>query len=152
MEMRIITTRVDQINFLVRCRIWYKTMARPQSFFLKLLSSTWFIALEIFLLASLLVSLAKQINKGYHLRQEQTALNQRLEAERNHQAELQKLLALLGSPTVQEKKVREQLGLQRPGEKVVVIEEDKLPSSVASTADQPNLSPWRLWQQYFWGN
>jgi len=126
-------------------------MARSQSFFLKLLSSSWFITLEIFLLASLLVSLAKQINRGYLLRQEQTALNQRLEAEQNHQEELQKLLALLQSPTVQEKKVRESLGLQRPGEKVMVIEERAMNVS-SSTDAKLDSSPWRLWRQYFWGD
>ena len=127
-------------------------MARTPSFFSQLLSSVWFITLEVFLLFSLLFSLVKQINKGYHLRQGQAILKQHLTEEQTRQESLQKLLVLLKSPTVQEKNVREHLGLQRPGEKVVVVEEGggALPLP-ATAADHTLNASWRSWKEYFWG-
>ncbi len=124
-------------------------MARPQPFLLRLLSSFWFICLEILLLVFLLVSLVKQINRGYTLRREQTTLNENLIQERNNQADLQKMIALLASPTIQEKKIREHLGLQRAGEKVVAIEETESDTMSSGKIKEVTRSNYRLWWDYF---
>ena len=123
-------------------------MSRSQPFFLKLLSSSWFIGLEVVLLGSLLVSLAKQINRGYELRKERTELDANLARERVRQQELQSLISRLQSPTVQEKKIREHLGLQRPGEKIVVIEEASGAGPGTEKASTAKNS-WRQWRDYF---
>jgi len=92
------------------------------------------------------------LSRQHAVAREVAALQQDISTYRTKQQDLQRLLKYFTTPEYGEREARLRLGLQKPGEQVVVIpnltSNQNGAASAAENSDQPN---WRLWLAYFFG-
>lgn len=119
----------------------------------------WYtITSKFFLLAALLALLVvgfgivKSAIRRAEIEREIAALRREIDEHRLKAEQLNKLIEYLGTEEYLEREARLQLGLQKPGENVVIIPASD--NSADITAKQPplsgqELSNWRRWWNYF---
>ncbi len=106
--------------------------------------------LSIALVAFVLVGygLVKATIRRVEIEREIAILKEEINEHRSKSEQLTKLLDKLGTEEYREWQARVQLGLQKPGETVVVIQnqstEDKITTEISNTK-----SNWQRWWEYF---
>ena len=66
--------------------------------------------------------------------------------------ELTQMIKYLRSDEYVEREAREKLGMQKQGEKLVIVAENVNNSQVAGDQDMNNKTNWQLWLEYFFGS
>lgn len=135
---------------------------KPEGLLIKrVLRSKAFVIVAILVFAVMAYFLSRVIHKKYEVAQEIKAIKERRELLIKENQRLQDMLAYLKTDSYQEKVARENLGLQKPGETVVAIEEkdsavvrteeEFLPPSqdTTATAYQPIF---KKWYNYFFAS
>ena len=97
--------------------------------FKKIISSKILFFLLILILFLSLVPLNRELNRHFRLKKESNVLENYVNNLKNQNIKLTGQLADLKSNIFQEKQARGKLGLKKPGEKVVIINQEDLPST-----------------------
>ncbi len=92
----------------------------------KFLSSRVFIILGICLLVFIGFSLGKETYRNYQIEKEIQALEEEISSIEKNNDNLTHLIEYFKTESYQEKEARQKLGLQKEGEKVVVITEENI--------------------------
>ncbi len=94
----------------------------------KFLSSRLFIIIGICLLVFIGLSLGKETYRNYQIQKEIQALEEEISGLEKNNDNLTRLIEYFKTESYQEKEARQKLGLQKEGEKVVVITEENIES------------------------
>jgi cell division protein FtsB len=94
----------------------------------KFLSSRVFIIIGICLLVFIGFSLGKETYRNYQIEKEIQALEEEISGLEKNNDNLTRLIEYFKTESYQEKEARQKLGLQKEGEKVVVITEENIES------------------------
>lgn len=113
----------------------------------------------IVIVGYVIVSVGNSVRKNYQINQRILKLENQIKAVQQEKDYLDSLIAYYKTDTFKELKAREELGLQKPGEKVVVvpIEAEEVPTGIQqySTGDEPlvekPLPHYVKWLHYFFG-
>ena len=90
----------------------------------KILSSRIFIIIGICLLIFIGFSLGKETYRNYQIQKEIQALEEEITKLKENNEDLMNLIEYFKTESYQEKEARQKLGLQKEGERVVIIYED----------------------------
>ena len=133
-----------------------KTYLKPShgGFWLNFFSSQRFVAIVALSLLALVVwPLAKNQNRQQAIDREIEEVRREIAEYEKQNAELDKMLSYVQSNSSLEEQARLNLGLKKPGETVVVIQETASSTLAGETDDNPSgLSNFSLWLQYFFGD
>lgn len=135
---------------------------KPEGSMIKrVLRSKVFVIVAILVFVVMAYFLSRVIHKKYEVAQEIKAIKERRELLVKENQRLQDMLAYLKTDSYQEKVARENLGLQKPGETVVAVEEkdsdvvrteaEFLPATAAA-ATPAYLPIFRKWYNYFFAS
>jgi len=122
---------------------WYNVFMNKDNFLVRII-----IAIAI---VYLLFVVGKTLYQSYQVRQEINGLKTEIETMRLTNKDLSEKIIYYQSPSYQEKVARERLGLQKPGEKVIVI----LPEDAKKVAEKDpydKLSGPEKWWKFFFRN
>jgi cell division protein FtsB len=122
--------------------------------FWSLVTSRIFITIAFVMLTVVGIGVTRSLIRRAEVQQEVTALRQEISTLEGKNQELHRFIDYYNTPEFREREARLRLGLQKPGEKVVVI--PNLESLNTTPTDQTaemedNSSNWRLWLNYFLG-
>jgi len=103
-----------------------------------------------------LIAIGRELFQGHQVRTQVKRLRAEITAEETRQRQLQDLLTYLQSPTFQERQARLELGLQKSGERVIILPPGSSSDTVTEPADgsarsvptAPTTNPGR-WFDYF---
>src|SRR3990167_2622157 len=123
----------------------------------RLWKSKVFLLLSSALIVVFLVALSKEIARRVEVNQEVTSLQDEITQLESRNAELDQLIAYLNTDARYEKEARIRLGLQKPGESVLVVPEQETAAAAAAlaeTADDAGAyadvgNPRRWWYYFF---
>jgi cell division protein FtsL len=104
----------------------------------KFLSSRIFIIIGICLLVFIGFSLGKETYRNYQIQKEIQTLEEEISGLKKDNNNLTHLIKYFKTESYQEKEARQKLGLQKEGEKVVVITEENLESEEFEMENQEN--------------
>ncbi|MFC1618066.1 septum formation initiator family protein [Patescibacteria group bacterium] len=138
------------------------TNKQSDVFWRKILRSKFFIIAAVIIIAILVVFLGRVIHHKYQVTEEIKQAKEKKENLVSENDRLQDLLEYLKTDTYKDKVAREDLGLQKEGETVVVVDEgddvaqleEELLAMDTSADDEPlNYTPtYRKWWDYFFAN
>jgi cell division protein FtsB len=119
----------------------------------KILYNKRFISLVGFLVIIMIsVPLAKQVSKRYYIDEEIKELEEEIEKIESKNGNLKEFISYLESDSFVEEQARLNLGLKKEGEKVVIIKESDLESSINSSKvekENLNLNIIKWWKYFF---
>ncbi|HBO99678.1 MAG: putative membrane protein [Candidatus Uhrbacteria bacterium GW2011_GWF2_41_16] len=118
-------------------------VSRPY-LFRRLLDVRWFFILNLVVLGFLLLSFGKEFARHYTIQQEIHRLQVQAEELGAHKLEIEQLAQAMQTEAFIEREARLKLGLRKPGEEVVVIEEKKetsTPGSIESPLIRDGTTP-----------
>jgi len=124
---------------------------RPNNFFYRLVSSQRFLAIIglIFLLI-IIIPLAKTFSQRRLIEKEIEDVKQEISDYESKNQELQEIITYLESDQSLEEQARLNLNLKKPGETVIVVEEDKnLKKELNLPENSQATSHFSKWWQYF---
>ena len=136
--------------------------SQPEGSLLKrVLRSKVFVIVAVLVFVVMAYFLSRVIHKKYEVAQEIKSIKERRESLVKENQRLQDMLSYLKTDSYQEKVARENLGLQKPGETVVAIEEKD--AAVVRTAEEFSPAPadakataylpiFKKWYNYFFAN
>jgi len=117
--------------------------------FLRFLQNRVFRAVVLVLCLILVAGVVRSVVSIYEKRGIVAERQQVLVAEEaKHDALMRQLQEATGSAFI-ERTAREKLGLVKPGEQVVILDQSKLPSTDISTGGPPPPPPWKQWWELF---
>ena len=134
-----------------------KEYLRPRSshgnFWLNFFSSQRFVAIVALLLLALVVwPLAKNQNRQKAIDLEIESVKQEIVEYEQKNAELDKMLSYVQSNTSLEEQARLNLGLKKPGETVLVIQDTATSSGSVARNEVDGRSNFDRWLDYFFGD
>jgi cell division protein FtsB len=116
--------------------------------------ASWLFGLVIF--GYLLVGSGKLVYENYRVHEDEGRLSTEVEQLRQHNLELESLLAYYRTDSYKEKEARARLNFQKPGEKLVVVpipEGEDVSSSLApgpqTEQETPDSNPRQWWKFFF---
>ncbi len=126
-------------------------MAEQHTFW-SVVTSRVFFVLALLALVGIGVGVGKSMLRRWEVEHEIGALQTDIHALQGKNEELSRLINYFQTPEFKEREDRLRLGLQKPGEQVVVI--PGLGQGSTTTADTPGSSEpnWRQWLRYFFGS
>lgn len=103
---------------------------------------------------ALLVSLVQEMNRKIQVQREVRALEQQAQDAERAVIELENLNEYFRTDDYQERLAREKLNYSAPGEHVILVPEDSVTKTDASTKDSPLSAsiPMRWWEVFFVGD
>ena len=126
---------------------------REQSFWSRLFNSRIFLSVMVLLIIFIGYSIFKEKKVQTVVRQDIRSLEAEIASLENKSLELAELIKYLRSDEYVEQEAREKLGMQKEGEKVVIVpESEEFLAKVAGEQDIGDLENWRMWVEYFFGN
>lgn len=136
--------------------------AQPESSLIKrVLRSKVFVVAAVLVFVVMAYFLSRVITKKYEVAQEIKTIKERRETMVKENQRLQDMLAYLKTDAYQEKAARENLGLQKPGETVVAVEEkdaevvrteEEFQPATTSAVPTAYLPSFRKWYNYFFAS
>lgn len=125
----------------------------PNKGFWVRVTSRFFLSIATILLVVVGYSIAKSLIRRAEIQKEVNNLQREIQDLENKNEQLVKLIDYLATDEFKEREARLQLGLQKPGENVVVVPElVSQESDNLSAAENSNLSNAQSWFKYFFGN
>lgn len=118
-------------------------------------TSRFFLLTAVILLLIVSYSIVRSFIRRSEIEREVSSLQVEISKLKERNEQLSKLINYLGTEESKEKEARLQLGLQKPGENVVIIPSSDSPenSSNSTNADEEeNVSNLFLWLKYFFGD
>lgn len=130
---------------------------KNQSFFRRILRSKLLIGTEIVILILISVALAKELFRRQQIEGEVSDLKKEIESLEKNRLELTGLAQYFNSQAYKEEQARQKLGLQKPGESVIIMPDTKNEvlqtqgGEVKSTAmaSQESSNPQKWWDYFF---
>lgn len=118
-----------------------------------IITSRVFIAVAIIAVVATLVGVAKGIARRVEVEREISALQRDINSLQTKNEELRNLINYFDSNEYKEREARLKMGLQKPGENVVVIPglADN-PGAPPNAEPAPEVSNWNLWWKYFFSS
>ncbi len=120
--------------------------------------SWWAVIIAGGLVAVFSVAIVREVFRTRQVSSQVARLQTQITQEEHRQEQLQELIAYLGSQTYQEREARLQLGLRKPGEKVIVVPAGSVKDTNgqiitnadnASAAENSGSLPQRWWHYFF---
>ena len=128
-------------------------MKYEKNFWFKLLNSRIFLSVMVLVIIFIGYSIFKEKKEQRAVRQNINSLEVEIAGLENKSLELAEMIKYLRSDEFVEREAREKLGMQKQGEKVVIVPENE--QFIAKVAGDNNIQTkdnWRLWIEYFFGN
>jgi cell division protein DivIC len=124
-----------------------------QSFWSRLFGSKYFLIVLLFFVIFISYSVIRERRDQKVVRENINSLAVEIASLEGKSLELSSMIKYLRSDDYVEKEAREKLGLQKEGERLVIVPEgsDNL-AKVAGDEDMSNMSNVRLWARYFFGS
>jgi cell division protein FtsL len=119
---------------------------------IRLLRSKTIWLLALLLLIYLLVIVSKVVWQNYQVNQQVTQLKQEVDLLKQNNQELKAEIIYYGTPEYQEMEARAKLGLQKPGEQVVLVPNDKSKPQTPATKTVKKQTNVRAWWEFFFGS
>ncbi|MBI5466549.1 MAG: septum formation initiator family protein [Candidatus Kerfeldbacteria bacterium] len=123
--------------------------------FWSLVTSRIFFAIAAVMLTVVGIGVTRSLIRRAEVQKEVTALQQEIRTLEGKNEEFRRFINYYNTPEFREREARLRLGLQKPGEKVVVIPNlssiNSPPAAQAAAEQENKVSNWRLWLEYFWG-
>lgn len=109
-----------------------------------------FFLLGAFLIAAILaVSFGRAFYKDYEIRQQIRALEVKVDDLERKKLESLDLLGYVKSEAYVEDVARQQLGLKKPGERVIIVDAATTTGPRVNAVDRPAAPSWKKWLWYF---
>jgi len=116
----------------------------------KILNTKFFFVIGVIILVLLIASFAREFSRRYYLQQEIKSLQDQINGLDTQNQQFSQLINYFDTNNFTEAEARLKLGLKKPGEEVVVINQPDDSNTTITTADQEaNLSAPAKWWQYF---
>lgn len=111
-----------------------------------------FIYIAVAVLIYLLVILSRVVWQNYQVNQQVSLLKQQVDTLRQSNSDLKAEILYYQTPEYAEKVARAKLGLQKPGEQVVIVPPTGSKSQALSTSASKIQSNWQAWWDFFFGS
>ena len=117
-----------------------------------LIRSKPFLITAVFVLIYLLVILSRVVWQNYQVNLQVVLLENQVQTLKESNDELKAKILYYQTPSYLEKEARSKLGLQKPGEEVVIVPSAKPKQTTAPQKEtQKNQPNWQTWWEFFFG-
>ena len=116
-----------------------------------ILRSKPFLITAVLLLVYLLVMLSRVVWQNYQVNQQVAQLQGQVDELKASNQDLKAKILYYQTESFQEREARAKLGLQKPGEQVIITPSEQAKASQDQTAQKP-LPNWRKWWNFFFGS